>query len=353
MPQIEQSYLDCSIYLYDSTQAAEDGENFGGSGCLVSVFPAPVYDPTYNRMPRKILYYLPAHIYAVTNRHVIEQGYPVIRLNVVDGQSDALELAIDDWFFHPDGDDLAVAPVDLPKYKHDYISISSETFIYPNQIGSTIGAGTDVFMVGRFVSHAGKQRNTPSLRFGSIAMLPFEKVRLQNGFMQEAFLVETRSISGYSGSPVFVYKPLQVTTTIPASPYEFGSVETTVTSITDPVGYPMLLGIDCGHVRDREPILNAEGGPHQYGWHVETNTGMAIVIPAWRLKDLLNKPELVMQRKEKDEQHRAEKEAERQRSSVAFDVKKKPEGFTADEYMEALKRASRKVSQPDEEKNES
>jgi hypothetical protein len=353
MPQIDQTYLDCSIYLYDSKLAAEDGENFGGSGCLVSIHPPPVFDPTYNRVPRRVLYHLPPHVYAVTNRHVIEQGFPVIRLNLIDGQSDALELEVDDWFLHPDGDDLAVAPIDLPENKHDYISISPVTFVHQHMLGSDVGAGADVFMVGRFVSHAGKQRNTPSLRFGSIAMLPFEKVRLQNGFMQEAFLVETRSISGYSGSPVFVYKPRQVTATIPPSPDNPYAGETFVTSIADPVGYPMFLGIDCGHVRDREPILDANGQPHPFGWHVDTNTGMAIVIPAWRLLDLLNKPELVMQREEKDEQHRTEKEADRQSSSVAFDVKKKPGDITRDDYMEVLRRASRKISsQPESESDE-
>src|SRR5205823_4279853 len=104
----------------------------------------------------------------------------------------------------------------------------------------------------------------------------------------------TRSISGYSGSPVFVYKPQQEIKAIPPSPLDPYAGETYVTSITDPVGVPLLLGIDCGHVRNKEPILDANGNPHPFGWHVETNTGMAIVIPAWRLEDLLNRPELVM-----------------------------------------------------------
>lgn len=350
MPQIPQHYLDCSIFLYDSKEAAEKGENLGGSGCLVRVDPHPVWDMNSFKGGRytKRLLGPPPQIYAVTNKHVVEAGYPVIRLNTIDGRWDVLELEEDEWISHPDGDDLAVAPIDLPAYKHNYFSVPSSMFINQNDVTSEIGAGDDTFMVGRFISHAGKQRNTPSLRFGSIAMLPFEKVKLQDGFMQEAFLVETRSLSGYSGSPVFVYKPTQKTTVIPGYPYSYQSEEIHTTSITDLVGRPTLLGIDCGHVRSFDPVLDAGGNPQQYGWKVESNTGMAIVIPAWRLDALLQTEELVMQRREKNRQYQEEQEANKQSSSVSFDVAKpKPDDFTEDNYMDALKRASRKVSQPE------
>jgi len=350
MPQIPQRYLDCSIYLYDSKEAAEDGENFGGSGCLVRVESNPLYDPTSFKdgRYRKVAMFFPPHIYAVTNRHVVESGCTVIRMNTIDDEIDVLELDQHDWIPHPAGDDLAVAPIDLPEDKHSYIPIDTGGFVHRDSFLS-IGAGDDTFMVGRFINHAGKQRNTPSLRFGSIAMMPFDKVKLQSGYMQEAFLVETRSISGYSGSPVFVYRPIQQTTTIPPSPYSPYSDETYSKSITDLVGHPALLGIDCGHVLNYDEVLDATGKAHQYGWKVASNTGMAIVIPAWRLEDLLDTEELIMQRKQKDKKYQEEKEAEKQSSTVAFDVKK-PESFTQEDYQEALKRASRKISQPDEEK---
>jgi hypothetical protein len=361
VPLIPQRYLDSSIYLYDSKMAAEAGENFGGSGCLVHVYSPHIFDPKSFKQGRyhKALISFPPHIYAVTNRHVVEAGYTVIRLNTIDDEIDVLELEQEDWILHPEGDDLAVAAIDLPQRRHKYHPLDPSEFITRHTV-TELGAGDDTFMVGRFISHAGMQRNTPSLRFGSIAMLPFEKVRLASGHMQEAFLVETRSISGYSGSPVFVYRPVQKKTTLTV-PYERDLLrdphgndvrEFEVTSITDPVGRPLLLGVDCGHVLNYEDVLDAGGKAHPYGWKVATNTGMAIVIPAWRLNDLLNIEELVMQRKQKDERYRQEKEAEQQNSSVAFDVKKKPEIFTAEDYTEALRRASRKVNQPDEEKNE-
>lgn len=348
MPQIPQHFLDCGIYLYDTKESAEDGENFGGSGCLVSVVPNPVWDPASFKNGRyhKISFLLPPHIYAVTNKHVVEQGYPVIRLNTVDGKIDVLELEEEDWIPHPEGDDLIIASIDLPPRRHNYYPIDTRSFLHRDNL-SSIGAGDDTFMVGRFINHAGKQRNTPTLRFGSIAMLPFEKIKLQGGHMQEAFLVETRSISGYSGSPVFVYRPAQQTTVIYGSPYSPYMEETHSTSITDLVGQPSLLGIDCAHVLSYDKVVDAGGKPLEHGLKVASNTGMAIVIPAWRLMDLLDTEELVTQRKQTDEQHREEKEADKQNSSVASDVAK-PESSTAENYEAALKRAGRKLSSSDE-----
>jgi len=323
MPRIPQQYLDCSIYLYDSKNSAESGEDFGGSGCLVFVTSNPIYDPASFKDGRytKVSLHFPPHIYAVTNKHVIEKGYSVIRLNTVDGNTGVLELDCSDWIPHPDGDDLVVAPIDLPTAKHHYHPISVNSFVHHNKFNeyvgyygipsSAIGAGDDTFMVGRFISHDGKQRNTPSLRFGSIAMLPFEKIKLESGYMQEAYLVETRSISGYSGSPVFVYRPVEQKTIIPADYSNPSEGEIHSKSIAQLMGYPSLLGIDCGHIRYFDDVLDASGKPHLLGWKVESNTGMAIVIPAWRLDDLLNVEELALQRKQKDEEYKKKKEAEK------------------------------------------
>lgn len=349
MPRIQQRYLDCSIYLYSSKQSAEAGENFGGSGCLVSVQSEPVYasTPLEGGQPRiRIALTFPPHPYAVTNRHVIQHDCPVIRLNTVDGQIAVLEREPHQWILHPDGDDLAIAPIDLPANRHKYYPIGTNRFIHRDTVSRDVGAGDDTFMIGRFTSHDGKQRNTPSMRFGNIAMLPFEKIKLSkelNSYMQEAFLVETRSLSGYSGSPVFVYKPAIKKTPM----YKDRSLRLHMPSqsVTGLVGELSLLGIDCGHVQKYEDVVNGAGTPHSQ-WKVKSNTGMAIVIPAWRLSDLLNIPELVMPRKQKDKQYQEEKEAE---ETVVMDVEK-PEPFTEDSYLDALRRASRKSSEPESEK---
>lgn len=322
MPKIEQRFLDCSIYLYASRKSAEQGDDAGGSGCLVSVdSPSELEESAEGSLGATRS--TPPHLYAVTNRHVITLGYPVIRLNTIEGATDILTLEKDDWFFHPDGDDLAVAAIELPPiHEHAYHPIVIGQFVLKDGIVD-VGAGDDVFMVGRFINHSGKQRNTPSLRFGNVAMLPFEKVKLSNGFLQEAFLVESRSISGFSGSPVFVYKPVIERVETPKRPFDlrhdWSSPRGYISqhTVTDLVGRPQLLGIDCGHIPKHEKVLTGAGIPHPQGWRVDTNTGMAVVIPAWRLDEFLNSHGLVMQRKERDEKYLKEKERE---SSVVVDT---------------------------------
>lgn len=350
MPKIPQHFLGCCIYLYDSKKSAKKGESFGGSGFLVSVESNPIWEAQVSNDPRrrKAALFFPPHIYAVTNKHVAHGGFPVIRLNTMGNEFDVLELEHDDWLPHPDGDDLVVASIDLPTDAHDYMSIRTHTFLHSDNL-SSIGVGDDTFMVGRFITHAGRQRNTPSVRFGSIAMMPFEKVKVGN-YMQEAFLVETRSISGYSGSPVFVYQPVEEMLTIPASRHSGYDAETHTTSISNLVGYPVLLGIDCGHIDKYEDVLDNKDQPHPYGWHVKSNTGMAIVIPAWRLYEFLNTDkDLVMQRKQKDKQFQEEQEAKKQTGSVTLDAeKRKDKGIAQEGFEDAIKHASRKIEKDEE-----
>src|SRR5207248_537681 len=72
---------------------------------------------------------------------------------------------------------------------------------------------------------------------------------------------------------------------------------------------PWLLGVDWGHMDDWYPVrLKDRRTRHQDGIGVEHNTGMAYVVPAWRLRDVLYSDELVMQRKQIIEQHESEVE---------------------------------------------
>ena len=87
MPRIPDDLIDIIIYLYPSVQAAQDGEQFGGSGFLVGVRSQTYPDDTTK-----------AHNYAVTNSHVIREGSsPIVRLNTQDGRTEILELRESDW----------------------------------------------------------------------------------------------------------------------------------------------------------------------------------------------------------------------------------------------------------------
>jgi hypothetical protein len=275
VPRIPNEFLDVCIYLYPTLRDARNGVNLGASGFLVGVELENHADSF--------------QIYAVTNKHVVKDRQRFIRLNRTDGKVEILKAKKKDWILHPDGDDLAVFPIELPAENLHWKFIGTQYFLTMDMMNAKgMGPGDDVFMVGRFMTHDGKQRNTPSVRFGNIAMMPFEKMRdEETGQEQEAFLVECRSIPGYSGSPVFLFRGDMVFTR-----------NKFVSTLPD---WPWFLGVDFCHLPHTEVIRHADGKPFGKGLHVLSNTGMAGVIPAWRLLQLLNVKKLVKQREKEDE----------------------------------------------------
>ena len=201
VPRIRDEYLDCVIYLYHSKQDAERCvvHESGGSGFLVSIPSISSTTP---------------HVYAVSNRHIVEKS-PVIRLNTMKGESDVIPVDASKWVF-TDEHDIAVCYLSLPS-DFRYKVIEFKQFITPDIIErQRIGPGDDVFIIGRFVNHEGRQRNLPSARFGNVAMMPDEPIRHNHRisinsdyhdvreYNDVSFLVDIRTVSGYSGSPVFI-----------------------------------------------------------------------------------------------------------------------------------------------------
>ncbi len=271
MPRIRDTYLDCVIYLYPDARSAEAGERVGGSGFLVGIMS--------EGLPTDFVF-----LYAITNRHVIERGSRVLRMKPRDGGIDVLDLDERSWVYHPDGDDLAACLVSFDPKAYKFSFVWRRDFVDKNLVADmNIGPGDEAFLVGRFINHEGRQQNLPTARFGCIAQMPNEPIVQDTGFRQESFLVEVRSIGGYSGSPVFVFIP-------PASLRE-GIKDWVPLKIMRGHG-PWLLGVDWGHINDWEPIRNERGEPVNQtapkAQHVKMNTGMAAVVPAWKLAELLD-----------------------------------------------------------------
>ncbi len=65
-----------------------------------------------------------------------------------------------------------------------------------------------------------------------------------------------------------------------------------------PVNQSHVLGIDFCHVRNHEKAMDDRG--RELPIMVPINTGMAGVIPAWRLESLLNSPKASHQRAEEE-----------------------------------------------------
>jgi len=275
VPHIPPELLESSIFLYGSQRDAESGANWGGSGVLVG----------FGAIKSRV------HLYAATNTHVAEQC-PVIRLiKHSKGSTEPYILVgtADDWWFHPDGDDLAIRSLGMwPDYAVSYVS-HRLLIARDNVRPFMLGPGDDCLMIGRYINHDLQQFDRPTVRFGNIAMLPERIYQEERTFHQESFLVDMRSHSGFSGSPVFVY-------------YEeprnrWGGSDGPVSGA---MGKTWLLGIDWGHL----PIWTDIREGRQTVGRAAVSGGMAGVVPAWKLRELLDEKERKMERSKAEEELR-------------------------------------------------
>jgi hypothetical protein len=139
-----------------------------------------------------------------------DDGKTFLRVNTKDGGFKVVEVTEDKWF-KPDmssGEivDIAFCQWDvLPSASEfDFRAIGAELAATKDVMTvEQIGVGNEIAFAGLFVNHHGKKRNEPIVRFGNICGMPSEPVSTKVGDI-EAYLVESRSVGGLSGSPVFV-----------------------------------------------------------------------------------------------------------------------------------------------------
>jgi hypothetical protein len=228
--------------------------------------------------------------YGVTARHVIEHapcedGVFYLRINNNSGGWQRVETRKDSWKLH-DNEAVDVAAV---SYTHaewaDMRAFSLDSLVSQQVINDQlIGIGDEVATIGLFHHHYGRARNIPIVRIGNIAAMPEEEVRTAIGFT-DAFLIESRSIGGLSGSPVFVYSGIQQRIK--------GSTE--IGFNPDSWNF-RLLGIIQGHWDVHESNVAVAPVPGDSGNQI--NVGIAIVTPATRIIQLLNNDVFIQQREQ-------------------------------------------------------
>ena len=130
-----------------------------------------------------------------------------LRLNLSSGGTREIKIETTDWECHEDtAFDAAVTPFALDRWIYDHAAYPIEKCLTPELIESEcIGIGTQLFFVGLFKKHSPESKNIPILRVGNIAAMPDVTVKTEMG-LSSVYLVESRSIGGLSGSPVFTYK---------------------------------------------------------------------------------------------------------------------------------------------------
>jgi hypothetical protein len=138
-----------------------------------------------------------------------DDGKTYLRVNTRDGGFRIVEVGTDAWV----KPDQSVEVVDICFCPWPFPWIESEFDIrwFAKEQAATkdvmarheLGVGNEVAFAGLFVNHHGQKRNEPIVRFGTISAIPSEPVSTQRGRI-EAYLIESRSVGGLSGSPVFV-----------------------------------------------------------------------------------------------------------------------------------------------------
>jgi hypothetical protein len=356
VPRILDKFTDMAVYIYGSLEDADEGARFGGSGFLVAV--------PHETNPSDTSGYI------VSNKHVVEDcDTPTIRINRKDGtKPECIVTHQDEWKTPTDGHDIAVLPLKAAWQELNIMPLFLELFVDREKVVSEdIGIGDDTVMVGRFISHDGKQRNTPAVRFGNIAMMDGEKiVHPRYRTEQESFLIEIRSLPGYSGSGVLIYSPCAMNdmsqrrrgknrppitrgTGAHLAPEEAEALY----ALARRKG-PYLLGIDFCHLQSKSEIFTGKDEmgrdiPHPYGWYVRQNSGMAAVIPAWKIHEVLKCEEFIEQRRKETERNTHNSEGVALDSVRPRATQTTPKGLEIPvrsevDFAGALKKASRKVT---------
>lgn len=219
--------------------------------------------------------------YVVTARHNLEhckKDRPLfLRVNKNSGFED-IEFQVD-AFIHHSSTDVAIAPGALPK--DAVIEFVPFGMLLRSEMLSArqLEEGSPVVIPCLFSQFHGRQRIHPIVRTGRLALVPDEKLIVTLGPQHKsevaAYLIEATAWGGSSGAPVFVdyFNPAATS----ADPYEIGTKR--------------LLGLINGHYTI----------PHEFGDDEQTisfNSGIAIVIPAQAIVDLIQLPDLAEQRNE-------------------------------------------------------
>jgi hypothetical protein len=224
--------------------------------------------------------------------------------------------------------DLAVIPF-LPSrgLNLDVRSVATDIFLTVEDVAKhRIGAGDEVFMTGLFTKVKGQSKNLPIVRMGSVALIPDERVPFGDNLI-DAYLVETRSIGGLSGSPAFVSETVQM-----AYPSRAGKPYPEEADIYFVPGKTFFMGLVIGHwdVPPNLSLLEQE----------KVNMGISVVVPAWKIKELLYLPEHVQMR---DKTEREAMDAEGV-ASQDFGEPEKDKTLTKAEFEATLKTVSRKIT---------
>lgn len=239
-----------------------------------------------SRLPPKVSF-----SYLVTAKHVLKDAdgsyLPKVKLRLnlrgdagaefiedIPVTDDAGKLA---WLSHQDGAvDVAMLPFIANEGKFDCMRIPTSMFVDSDAMAKeSIAEGDPLYFIGLMTPYYGNQRNHPVVRRGSLALMTEEKIETPTG-LQNAFIAELVSWPGNSGSPVLL---------------NLGGMRGNKIYAGSRV---MFLGILAGSFLNRFKATMLDTAIVMAGDGV--NIGISYIIPASRVKEVLETPQAKSQR---------------------------------------------------------
>jgi hypothetical protein len=280
--------------------------------------------------------------FMVTARHVAEklEGNDFyIRANKKRGGMVELRgFADNPWWYHPterEFIDCAItlfAPAQLRELDVEHVPIG--LFADEEKIkANNVGIGDEVFIAGLFTKVTETAQNVPIVRIGNVAMMLQERIPFHDG-MYTVHLIESRSIGGLSGAPVFVRPNLALQV----------GIEDDKPVILNGAGKILFFGSVIGHweVPEGFTLTQAEA----------VNMGIAPVVPAVKIREVIMQPALVEMMNKVNADMRT-----KNRGGARLDFAPSEKGKTqitdggatipvptADQFFELVKKASRKTT---------
>ena len=226
--------------------------------------------------------------YLVTAKHVLKDAdgeyLPeiTVRMNLKEttgtkGYEDISHIQVTDaqkhliWFHDTDDAvDVAALPFLPDIEKFDFKTLPLSMFVDDSMIKeNNISEGDTAFFIGLMAQYYGNTKNHPVVRRGALALMTDEEIDTPTG-RQKAFIAELLSWPGNSGSPVFLNL--------------VGLRDGNLT-----LGMKLrFLGILSGSFVNKRQgtVLDTQTAQ----WGDEMNTGISFIIPASRVKAILESP---------------------------------------------------------------
>ena len=236
-----------------------------------------------------------SHLYVVTAKHLAERMAccPIIMgFSYRDGSKALLEADNVHWYAHPteaSAVDAAVTPFAPAQWDLlDLEPVPEHLFTSSERMRkASIGVGDEISAIGVFTRFSYEDRHLPIVRTGNLAMLPTLRIPVKNFEPMEAYVAE---IEGLSGSPIWV----RPTSYFNASQKD-GDREKPSVPFNDDRDM-IFLGLLRGRWEVPEGAM--QGQTAQYTKNM--TSGMSIIVPAHKILEVINQPELAAMRKKND-----------------------------------------------------